>query len=143
MRWLLRFQTSSFSRCSSQALEHAFSGCSTVCGIFPDQGLNLYLLHWQVDSSPLRKPLSSILQLRKPRPGEVTELDQCEQRGEAAVAMETLPAHLGTSSLVSSVVLSDRHLLDRKMPGKRGLCLNHLLFLPQHPPPNRYPINVN
>ena len=78
-------------------------------GIFLNQGLNLYLLHWQVDSSPLRKPLSSILQLRKPRPGEVTELDQCEQRGEAAVAMETLPAHLGTSSLVSSVVLSDRH----------------------------------
>jgi len=51
---------------------------------------------WQADSSPLRKPLSSILQLRKPRPGAVTELDQCEQRGEADVAMGTLQTHLGT-----------------------------------------------
>ena len=27
--------------------------CSVACGVFPDQGLNLYLLHWQVDSSPV------------------------------------------------------------------------------------------
>ena len=27
--------------------------CSTACGIFPDQGLNLCLLHWQADSLPL------------------------------------------------------------------------------------------
>ena len=27
--------------------------CSEACGIFPDQGLNLCLLHWQVDSLPL------------------------------------------------------------------------------------------
>ena len=27
--------------------------CSTVCGIFPDQGWNLCLLHWQADSLPL------------------------------------------------------------------------------------------
>ena len=79
--------------------------CSKACEIFPDEGLNPYLPHWQVDSSPLRKPRSSILQLRKPRPGEVAALDQCEQRGEADVAMETLQAHLGT--LFSSVVLSD------------------------------------
>ena len=26
--------------------------CSVACGIFPDQGSNLSLLHWQVDSSP-------------------------------------------------------------------------------------------
>ena len=108
MRWLLRFQTSSFSLCGSQALEHAFSSCSKVCGIFPDQGLNLYLLHWQVDSSPPRKPLSSILQLRKPRPGEVTELDQCEQRGEAAVVMETAssPGHLFPLLLSGPIRLS-------------------------------------
>ena len=34
--------------------------CSAICGIFPDQGLNWYPLHWQVDSLPLthqgRKP---------------------------------------------------------------------------------------
>ena len=23
-------------------------GCSTACGLFSDQGSNLYLLHWQV-----------------------------------------------------------------------------------------------
>ena len=28
-------------------------GCSTACGIFLDQGLNLCLLHWPVDSLPL------------------------------------------------------------------------------------------
>ena len=27
--------------------------CSAACGIFPDEGLNLCLLHWQVDSLPL------------------------------------------------------------------------------------------
>ena len=28
--------------------------CSTACGIFPDQGSNPCLLHWQADSQPLR-----------------------------------------------------------------------------------------
>ena len=27
--------------------------CSEVCGIFPDQGLNPCLLHWQANSLPL------------------------------------------------------------------------------------------
>ena len=27
--------------------------CSAACGIFPDQGSNLCLLHWQADSYPL------------------------------------------------------------------------------------------
>ena len=27
--------------------------CSSACGILPDQGLNLCLLHWQADSSPM------------------------------------------------------------------------------------------
>ena len=27
--------------------------CSASCGIFPDQGWNSYLLHWQADSFPL------------------------------------------------------------------------------------------
>ena len=45
-----------FSSCGSQALEHrlnscgAWLSCSAACGIFLDQGLNLCLLHWQVDS---------------------------------------------------------------------------------------------
>ena len=46
--------------CGLQQLQHAGSlaavhalSCSTVCGIIPDQGLNLYPLQWQVDSYPL------------------------------------------------------------------------------------------
>ena len=27
--------------------------CSEACGIFPDQGSNLWFLHWQADSLPL------------------------------------------------------------------------------------------
>ena len=45
--------------CSSRALStssavvvHGLS-CSAACGIFLDQGSNLCLLHWQVDSLPL------------------------------------------------------------------------------------------
>ena len=36
----------------SVAAAHGLS-CSAARGIFPDQGSNRYLLHWQVDSSPL------------------------------------------------------------------------------------------
>ena len=49
------------SSCSSQALEHRFNCCgvpglssSTACGIFPDQGSNLCLLHCQADSLLLK-----------------------------------------------------------------------------------------
>ena len=34
------------------ALQYGPSG-STACGIFPDQGSNPFLLHWQTDSLPL------------------------------------------------------------------------------------------
>ena len=34
--------------------------CSVACGIFPDQGLNLCPLHWQVDSQPLHHQGSPI-----------------------------------------------------------------------------------
>ena len=47
-----------FSSCGSWAestgsvvVVHGLS-CSAACGIFPDQGSDLFLLHWQVDSSP-------------------------------------------------------------------------------------------
>ena len=44
-----------FITCSSQALEHRLNncGCSTACGIFPDQESNPCILHWQAYSSPL------------------------------------------------------------------------------------------
>ena len=47
------------SCCSSRALEHRLIvvehrlSCCAAYGIFLDQGLNLYLLHWPVDSLPL------------------------------------------------------------------------------------------
>ena len=47
------------SSCNSQALEHRlivvvhWLSSSEACGIFPDQGSNPCLLHWQVDSLPL------------------------------------------------------------------------------------------
>ena len=37
---------------ASVVVTHTLS-CSTTRGIFPDQGLNLCLLHWQADSPPL------------------------------------------------------------------------------------------
>ena len=36
----------------SVVVVHGLS-CLMACGIFPDQGLNLCLLHWQEDSLPL------------------------------------------------------------------------------------------
>ena len=36
----------------SVVVEHGLS-CSMARGIFPDQGLNLYPLHWKADSSTL------------------------------------------------------------------------------------------
>ena len=46
---------SGFISCGSQALEHTLSscGCPAACGIFLDQESDLYLLHWQADSSQL------------------------------------------------------------------------------------------
>ena len=41
----LGLQSMGFSSCGSWAFS-----CSTACGIFPDRGLNLYPLSWQVDS---------------------------------------------------------------------------------------------
>ena len=40
-------------RVQSQIVVSQRLGYSTVCGISLDQGSNPYLLHWQVDSSPL------------------------------------------------------------------------------------------
>ena len=39
----------------SAVVGHGFN-CSATCGIFPDQGSNLCLLHWQVVSLPLVPP---------------------------------------------------------------------------------------
>ena len=58
-----------FSCCGAWALEPRLSSeahglsCSEVRGIFPDQGLNPYPLHWQADRSPLSHPGSPNFEL--------------------------------------------------------------------------------
>ena len=42
------------SRCAGSVIVAHGPSCSTACGIFPDQGSNPCLLHWQADSQPLR-----------------------------------------------------------------------------------------
>ena len=41
------------SRCAGSVVVAHGPSCSAACGIFPDQGLNPYPLHWQADSQPL------------------------------------------------------------------------------------------
>ena len=41
------------SRAQAQQVWCTGFSCSSACGIFPNQGLNLCLLHWQADSLPL------------------------------------------------------------------------------------------
>ena len=42
------------SRRAGSAIAAHGPSCSAACGIFPDQGSNPCLLHWQADSQPLR-----------------------------------------------------------------------------------------
>ena len=42
------------SRCAGSVVVAHGPSCSAACGIFPHQGSNLCLLHWQADSQPLR-----------------------------------------------------------------------------------------
>ena len=50
--------------CGAQILVVAHRvSCSEACGIFPNQGSNLCLLHWQVDSLPLSRQGSPVLSL--------------------------------------------------------------------------------
>ena len=53
VQWLLLLQSAG-SRNRLRQLWLPGRGCSEACGIFVDQGSNLCLLHWQVDSLPLR-----------------------------------------------------------------------------------------
>ena len=41
------------SRCAGSVVVAHGPSCSVACGIFPDQGSNPCLLHWQADSQPL------------------------------------------------------------------------------------------
>ena len=48
----LLFRSTGSRRAGSVVAAHGPS-CSAACGIFPDQGSNPCLLHWQADSQPL------------------------------------------------------------------------------------------
>ena len=49
LRWLLLLQSTGPRLAGSVVVAHRLS-YSAACGIFPDQGLNPYPLHWQADS---------------------------------------------------------------------------------------------
>ena len=49
-----------FSSCGARALELSFNSCSTGCGLFLDEGLNLCPLHRQAASHPLHHPESPV-----------------------------------------------------------------------------------
>ena len=53
LSWPLLLWSTGFRRAGSVIVAHGPS-CSATCGIFPDQGSNPCLLHWQADSQPLR-----------------------------------------------------------------------------------------
>ena len=52
LSWLLLLRSTGSRRAGSVIVAHGPS-CSVACGIFPDQGSNPCLLHWQADSQPL------------------------------------------------------------------------------------------
>ena len=51
LRCLLLLGPRALGAWASVVVAHRLS-CSTACGIFPDQGSNPCLLHWQADSQP-------------------------------------------------------------------------------------------
>ena len=53
LSWPLSLRSTGSRRAGSVVVAHGPS-CSAACGIFPDQGLNPCLLHWQADFQPLR-----------------------------------------------------------------------------------------
>ena len=53
LSWPLLLRGTGSRRAGSVVVAHGPS-CSAACGIFPDQGSNPCLLHWQADSQTLR-----------------------------------------------------------------------------------------
>ena len=59
---LQAYRLQEFQHTGSVVMAHSLS-CSMACGMFPDQGLNLCPLHWQVDYFPLYHQGSPVLNL--------------------------------------------------------------------------------
>ena len=70
LRWLLLWSTGpralglQWLRCVGPVVGVPGLSYSTACGIFLDQGLNLWLPNWQADSSPLRRQESPVKKAR-------------------------------------------------------------------------------
>ena len=58
---------SGLAHISSVVVMHGLS-CSMACGIFPHQGSNPWLLHWQADSLPLSHQGSPVMSFLWERP---------------------------------------------------------------------------
>ena len=94
-----------------QALGHRHSSwvhrlrCPEACGIFPDQGSNLYPLHCRVDSQPLGhqgSPETSFLIskgfLESRRDGGRRRLPTALRAGERGIPVSQSPIHLSSQS---------------------------------------------
>ena len=106
LQWLLLLQCTGsrhmgFSSCSPWSLEHRLNSCDTLlscseaCGIFPDQGVSLCLLHCQVDSLPLSyqgSPRNEISELGKMYILKAYGLPQTSQ---VALVVKSLPVSAG------------------------------------------------
>ena len=81
-------------------MAHGLS-CSAVCGVFPDQGLNSCLLHWQVDSLPLSHQVS---------PGEIVviSLSTNEETDESERLMSERYQNWDSNSAFEAVVHSSK-----------------------------------
>ena len=60
LSWPLLLRSTGSRHTGSVIVAHGPS-CSAACGIFPDQGSNPCLLHWQADSQPLCHQGSPVL----------------------------------------------------------------------------------
>ena len=77
--WPLLLWSTGSRRAGSVVVAHGLS-CSAACGIFPDQGSNPCVLHWQADSQPLHhqgSPVCILLCLASLAQHNAFELHSC------------------------------------------------------------------
>ena len=111
------------SSCGSQALEHRLGGCSacssSACGIFPDQGSNLCLLPWQVDSLPLShqgSPVIHFLVMRKPRLRDNAQGHRARKQGWGGLTP-------GSSGLQGAPVFPASSFHSAKLLDRASVCI--------------------
>ena len=99
-----------FSRASSQAPECKLNSCgayrlscSTPCGILPDQGWNLCLLHWQVDFLPLSHQGSPVFSARKVLLITKFLIPECPFMALGSLLWRSIPEQINYISLIDGV----------------------------------------